>query len=115
MTLETTQVKWLSDGDGAWLCLKAPLRDVMHAAEAPIVSEYRPGTYTTPVTLRIPADSETGRKLRLRGRGLPGSGGMAAGDQIVELEVLAPRADNHQRREAYERLRDAFGSDWRRV
>lgn len=67
------------------------------------------------VTLRIPADSETGRKLRLRGRGLPGSGGMAAGDQIVELEVLAPRADNHQRREAYERLRDAFGSDWRRV
>ena len=34
MTLETTQVKWLSDGDGAWLCLKAPLRDVMHAAEA---------------------------------------------------------------------------------
>lgn len=33
MLLETTQIKWLSDGDGAWLCLKAPLRDVMHAAE----------------------------------------------------------------------------------
>src|SRR5690606_16261029 len=40
-----------------------------------------------PVELKIPADSEAGRKLRLRGRGLPGT---PAGDQIVELEVLAP-------------------------
>nr|DAR27922.1 MAG TPA: NinB protein [Caudoviricetes sp.] len=30
----TTQVKWLSDRDGAWLCCKAPLREVMHAAES---------------------------------------------------------------------------------
>ena len=28
-----------------------------------------------PVELKIPADSEAGRKLRLRGRGLPGTGG----------------------------------------
>lgn len=65
-----------------------------------------------PVELRIPADSEAGRKLRLRGRGLPGT---PNGDQIVELEVLAPKAHNDQERKAYEDLRDAFGDDWRRA
>lgn len=30
----TTQIKWLSDQEGAWLCCKAPLREVMHAAES---------------------------------------------------------------------------------
>jgi curved DNA-binding protein len=65
-----------------------------------------------PVELKIPADSEAGRKLRLRGRGLPGA---PAGDQIVELEVLAPKAHSEPEREAYERLRDAFGDDWRRA
>lgn len=63
-----------------------------------------------PVEVRIPPDSEAGRKLRLRGRGLPGT---PAGDQIVELEVLAPRAKDAAQREAYARLRDAFGEDWR--
>jgi len=63
------------------------------------------------VELKIPKNSEAGRKLRLRGRGLPGE---PAGDQIVELEVLAPKAHNDAQREAYETLRDAFGDDWRR-
>jgi curved DNA-binding protein len=65
-----------------------------------------------PVELKIPADSEAGRKLRLRGRGLPGT---PQGDQIVELEVLAPRAHTDGERKAYETLRDAFGDDWRRA
>jgi len=61
------------------------------------------------VELKIPADSESGRKLRLRGRGLPG------GDQIVELEILSPKAHTDAQREAYARMRDAFGDDWRRA
>lgn len=67
------------------------------------------------VELKIPADSEGGRKLRLRGRGLPGAGSAPAGDQIVELEVLAPKANTDEEREAYQRLREAFGTDWRRA
>lgn len=67
------------------------------------------------VELKIPADSEAGRKLRLRGRGLPGTGGAAAGDQIVELEVLAPKANTEAERDAYRGMRDAFGDDWRRA
>lgn len=65
-----------------------------------------------PVDVKIPADSEAGRKLRLRGRGLPGT---PTGDQIVELEVLAPRVHNDTQREAYRMMRDAFGDDWRRA
>jgi curved DNA-binding protein len=68
-----------------------------------------------PVDVRIPADSEAGRKLRLRGRGLPGGLQGAAGDEIIELEVLAPRAHDDAQREAYRRLEEAFGSDWRRA
>ena len=63
------------------------------------------------VDLKIPPDSEAGRKLRLRGRGLPGK---PPGDQIVELEVLAPRVHNDTQQEAYRMMRDAFGDDWRR-
>jgi curved DNA-binding protein len=64
------------------------------------------------VDLKIPADSESGRKLRLRGRGLPGA---PPGDQIVELEILAPRVHDDAQRKAYETMRDAFGDDWRRA
>lgn len=57
------------------------------------------------VELKIPADSDSGRKLRLRGRGLPGT---PPGDQIVELEVTAPRAETDAQREAYAALGKAF-------
>jgi len=59
------------------------------------------------VELKIPADSDSGRKLRLRGRGLPGT---PPGDQIVELEVTAPRAETDEQRKAYADLGKAFGA-----
>lgn len=40
-----------------------------------------------PVQMVIPAHSRNGRKLRLRGRGLPG---IQPGDQIVTLKILLP-------------------------
>lgn len=66
------------------------------------------------VELKVPPNSEAGRKLRLRGRGLPGTGVAAAGDQIVELEVQAPTPHDVKQREAYEKIRAAFADDWRR-
>ncbi|UYB51324.1 DnaJ domain-containing protein [Xanthomonas sp. AM6] len=58
------------------------------------------------VELKIPPDSDAGRKLRLRGRGLPGT---QQGDQIVELEVLAPAPETEAQRKAYRNLAKAFG------
>lgn len=63
------------------------------------------------VQVKIPAGSESGRKLRLRGRGLPATLRAVAGDQIIELEVLAPVPANDTQRKAYEDLRDAFAAN----
>lgn len=64
------------------------------------------------VELKIPPDSDAGRKLRLRGRGLPASGqGGVAGDQIVELEITAPHAGSEAQRQAYRELGKAFGDE----
>ena len=91
-------------------------RNILHVLplapwEAALGATVSVPTLGGPVELKIPADSESGRKLRLRGRGLPGQ---PPGDEIVELEILAPRAHSDAQREAYERMRDAFGDDWRR-
>ncbi len=60
------------------------------------------------VDLKVPADSDSGRKLRLRGRGLPGN---PDGDQIVELEVVAPVPADDAQRQAYRDLAKAFGEN----
>lgn len=59
------------------------------------------------VDLKIPAGSDSGRRMRLKGRGMPGGEG---GDQYIVLDVRAPAAHTDEQREAYERLRSAFGS-----
>lgn len=57
------------------------------------------------VDLRIPAGSQSGRKLRLKGRGMPGA---HAGDQFVELSIRTPAASGDKQRAAYEALRAEF-------
>jgi curved DNA-binding protein len=59
-----------------------------------------------PVDLKIPPDSDAGRKLRLRGRGLPGK--PSAGDQIVEIEIRAPKAETEAQRSLYRQMAEAF-------
>lgn len=50
------------------------------------------------VDLKIPADSQSGQKLRLKGRGLPAK---KPGDQYVLLQILVPKADTPEAREFY--------------
>ena len=65
------------------------------------------------VDLKIPANSDSGRKLRLRGRGLPAK--HAAGDQIVDLEIRTPKATSEEQKELYRRMAKAFDFDPRRA
>jgi curved DNA-binding protein len=51
------------------------------------------------VDLTIPAGAQSGQKLRLRGRGLPG------GDQLVVLKIVTPPASSRAARELYERMK----------
>jgi curved DNA-binding protein len=57
------------------------------------------------VELTIPAGAQAGQKLRLRGRGFPGT---PAGDQLVLVKLVTPAAETPQAREAYERMRREF-------
>jgi curved DNA-binding protein len=90
-------------------------RNILHtlplpAWQAALGTSVSVPTLGGPVELKIPAGSDAGRKLRLRGRGLPGGGAdAAAGDQIVELEVQAPAPATEEQRQAYRDLAEAFG------
>ena len=60
------------------------------------------------VELKISADSEAGRKLRLRGRGMPDK--LGAGDQIVEIEIRAPKAETPEQRALYQKMAQVFAN-----
>ena len=60
------------------------------------------------VELTIPPGAQTGQKLRLRGRGLPGSPG---GDQLVGIKLVTPAASSPEAKAAYERMKADFQFD----
>ena len=60
------------------------------------------------VELKIPAGSGTGTRLRLAGRGFPGT---PVGDQYVEIEIQTPKADTDAARALYERMRQDMAFD----
>ena len=56
--------------------------------EALAGAKVRVATVSGPVELAVPKGSNTGRVLRLRGKGVPSTGGK--GDHLVELQVVLP-------------------------
>lgn len=62
------------------------------------------------VQLSIPAGSQNGAKLRLRGKGIEQKG-KARGDLIAHLEVLLPTEQSDAVKEAFETVEEAFGGD----
>ncbi|HXI78832.1 MAG TPA: DnaJ C-terminal domain-containing protein [Steroidobacteraceae bacterium] len=60
------------------------------------------------VELTIPAGAQSGQKLRLRGRGFPGT---PHGDQIVSIKLVTPAAQSAQAKQAYERMKSEFNFD----
>ena len=58
--------------------------------EAALGAEVTAPTLEGRLSLRIPPASQTGRVMRLKGKGLPGRGKQPAGDLLYELKVLAP-------------------------
>ncbi|MBF0133458.1 MAG: J domain-containing protein [Magnetococcales bacterium] len=60
------------------------------------------------VRMRIPANSQSGNRLLLRGKGLPGS---PPGNQTVIVRIHTPEAVSPAQIEAYERFAQAFSFD----
>jgi curved DNA-binding protein len=63
-------------------------------------------TPTGTAQVRVPAGSSSGRRLRLRGRGLPKSGG-GSGDLHAVVKITVPKQLSERERELYEQLAES--------
>ena len=61
--------------------------------------------------LEVPAGTQPGTVVTLRGKGLPTLGRGRRGDQRVVLNVVIPRNLTPRQRELLEELRDSLGED----
>ncbi|MDE2477165.1 MAG: J domain-containing protein, partial [Alphaproteobacteria bacterium] len=58
--------------------------------EAVLGAKVQVPTLTGPVAVTVPPHSNSGRVLRLKGKGLPGSGGETPGDLYARLIITLP-------------------------
>ncbi len=79
--------------------------------EAALGATLKVPTLGSKVDLKIPAGSQTGRKLRLKGKGLSGS---KAGDQYVTLQIVTPAADDEAAKCFYRSMAEKFDFDPRK-
>lgn len=90
--------------DGRDVTLDLPLAPWEAALGASVTAPTPVGS----VHLTIPPGSVAGRKLRLKGKGIPGN---PDGDLYVVMQVALPPADTDSAREAYRNMAKAFRFD----
>jgi len=73
--------------------------------EAVLGATVKVPTPAGPVDLKIPAGSKAGKKLRLKGRGIPAR---QPGDLYVQLNIVLPPAKNEKQRGLYEEMKQEF-------
>jgi curved DNA-binding protein len=94
----------LFEVDGRDLILKLPIAPW----EAALGARIAVPTLGGKVELSIPPGSSSGKRLRLKGRGLPGK---TPGDQYVILKVVVPAAQGERERELYRELSELQSFD----
>ena len=99
----TPHPRWRAEGRDIYQTL--PLAPWEAALGASVEVNLPSGT----VEVTVPAHSRAGRKLRLKGRGIPASPpGDLSGDLYLELTIAQPSADTDSARAAYAALAKAF-------
>lgn len=73
--------------------------------EAALGDKVHVNTLNGPVEIKIPAGSQSGRKMRLAGKGFPGT---PAGDLFVRLHIVTPPANNDEEKQFYNDMKDKF-------
>jgi DnaJ-class molecular chaperone len=73
--------------------------------EAVLGAKVEAPTLSGKVELTLPPHSNSGRTLRLRGKGMPASGGQAAGDLLVTLRIVLPDGANAELEELARAMR----------
>ena len=84
-------------------------RDVAWIGIAALGATIEVPTLERPVKVKVPAGSQCGRVLRLKGRGV--ERGTTTGDLLVELRVTVPTTLNDDARAAVEALQSATAGD----
>ena len=95
------------EGDDLYTDLAIAPWDAVLGATVPVQ------TVTGTARLKVPAGSSSGRRLRLRGEGLPRAGG-CRGDLYAVVSIKVPKKLGKRERELFEQLRDASTFDPRR-
>ena len=78
--------------DGSNITLELPVS----LQEAVLGAAITVPTVAGKVSMKIPAGSNSGTTLRLKGKGIPGRGDKAAGDQFVRLQVMLPDSQDEE-------------------
>lgn len=73
--------------------------------EAALGATVQVPTLGGPVSLKIPPGTQSGNRMRLKERGLPGT---PPGDQYVSIEIVIPPADSAAAKEFYRNMAAAF-------
>ena len=90
-------------------------RDLIHnlllsVPVATLGGEVEVPTLTGKVSVKIPAGTQPGKVLRLRGKGLPEINSYGTGDLLVNVSVYIPEHLSKEERKLMEQLRDADGT-----
>jgi curved DNA-binding protein len=78
--------------------------------EAALGAEVAVPTLDGTVTVKVPAGSSCGRRLRLAGQGMPGTKG-EQGDLHAVVKIVVPKRLKREERKAYQRLAEVSNSD----
>ncbi len=71
--------------------------------EAALGASIKVPTPSGAIDLKIPQNSQAGKKLRLKGRGIPAK---PPGDLYLVLQVILPAVDNQKTREIFQRMQE---------
>lgn len=95
------------EGDDLYLDLPVTVAEAMLGAEVKVP------TFQGELTVKVPPGSQSGRKMRLKGRGAPSLKGGATGDFYLVLQVKVPETATPEAKAAAEVLSQAYPGDVR--
>lgn len=85
----------------------------INVAQAALGAEVEVPTLDGPVTLKIPAGTQPGKVLTIKGKGIPHLRGSGRGDQQVLINVEIPTRISSDQRRLFEQLAQTLGSEVR--